>query len=257
LPAGSGDSFVDDDESVFESDIERLAASGVTRGCNPPTNDRFCPDDPVTRGAMAAFLVRAFGYSDGVGSDAFSDDDSSVFESDIERLAAAGVTVGCNPPDNTLFCPDDPVTRAQMATFLGRALGLTPDTPPPTTSTSIGGSTSTTSDDSTTTTDDDGSTTSTTSGGGGATVDIDARDFVFDPADVIIDAGDTVRVTNSQGSHNIIWVDMEDPGQPTGTGWVESRVFDDSDAGESFDFYCSLHGTAGGAGMAGSVTVNP
>ena len=33
----------------------------------PPVNDNFCPDDPVTRGQMAAFLVRAFGYSVGGG----------------------------------------------------------------------------------------------------------------------------------------------------------------------------------------------
>ncbi|MDH4307732.1 MAG: S-layer homology domain-containing protein [Acidimicrobiia bacterium] len=36
-----------------------LAAAGVTRGCNPPVNDRFCPAEPVTRGQMAAFLHRA------------------------------------------------------------------------------------------------------------------------------------------------------------------------------------------------------
>ena len=37
---------------------EALAAAGVTRGCNPPVNDRFCPADLVTRGQMAAFLYR-------------------------------------------------------------------------------------------------------------------------------------------------------------------------------------------------------
>ena len=45
--------------SVFVGDIEGVAAAGVTRGCNPPGNDRFCPDDFVTRGQMAAFLSRA------------------------------------------------------------------------------------------------------------------------------------------------------------------------------------------------------
>jgi hypothetical protein len=70
---------------------------------------------------MAAFLVRAMGYSD-VGSVDFVDDNGSVFESDIERLAEAGVTRGCNPPTNDQFCPDEPVTRGQMAAFLHRAL---------------------------------------------------------------------------------------------------------------------------------------
>jgi hypothetical protein len=41
----------------------------------------------------------------------------------IEALRAAGITGGCSaaPP---LYCPDDPVTRGQMAVFLSRALGL-------------------------------------------------------------------------------------------------------------------------------------
>ena len=121
--------FVDDDGSVFEADIGRLAASGITKGCNPPTNDRFCPDQPVTRGQMAAFLARAFQLPDGDGS--FVDDDGSVFEADIERLAASGITKGCNPPTNDRFCPDQPVTRAEMATFLGRGLHLDPLIPPP------------------------------------------------------------------------------------------------------------------------------
>lgn len=51
--------FTDDNGHVFESDIDWLANSGITKGCNPPQNDRFCPDDFVTRGQMAAFLHRA------------------------------------------------------------------------------------------------------------------------------------------------------------------------------------------------------
>ncbi len=115
--------FVDDDDSVFEADIERLAAAGITRGCNPPANDRFCPDAKVTRAQMAAFLVRALGYTDNGGGDLFVDDDDSIFEADIDRLGTAGVTKGCNPPTNDRFCPNDFVTRGQMAAFLNRALG--------------------------------------------------------------------------------------------------------------------------------------
>jgi hypothetical protein len=53
-------------------------------------------------------------------SDTFNDDDGSIFEADIEWLAGAGVTSGCNPPDNTSFCPDAGVTRGQMAAFMRR-----------------------------------------------------------------------------------------------------------------------------------------
>jgi len=112
--------FVDDDASVFEADIEKLAAAGITAGCNPPANDRYCPNDPVTRGQMAAFLTRALHLTD-PGTTDFVDDDASIFETDIEKLAAAGITAGCNPPANDRYCPNDPVTRGQMAAFLHRA----------------------------------------------------------------------------------------------------------------------------------------
>jgi hypothetical protein len=119
---GGGNRFVDDDGTVFESAIDKLAAAGVTQGCNPPVNDRFCPERRVTRGEMAAFVVRAMGYVDDGGGNRFVDDDDSVFESAIDKLAAAGVTQGCNPPVNDRFCPDDTVTRGQLAAFLNRAL---------------------------------------------------------------------------------------------------------------------------------------
>jgi len=67
---------------------------------------------------MAAFLVRAFGYADAGGSDLFVDDDTSIFENDIDKLGTAGVTRGCNPPANDRFCPSDKVLRDQMASFL-------------------------------------------------------------------------------------------------------------------------------------------
>ena len=44
--------------NTFHSDIEWLAASGVTKGCNPPANTQFCPKDTVTRETLAAFLRR-------------------------------------------------------------------------------------------------------------------------------------------------------------------------------------------------------
>ena len=146
------DWFIDDNGHLFENDINRLAAAGITRGCNPPANDKYCPDGSVTRGAMAAFLVRAFGYSDGAGADLFDDDDGSTFENDIDRLGTAGVTKGCNPPTNTKYCPGDDVKRDQMATFLARALGLKPITPSTTTTTSTTTTSTTTTSTTTTTT---------------------------------------------------------------------------------------------------------
>jgi hypothetical protein len=115
--------FCDDDASVFEDDIETIARAGITQGCNPPANDRFCPDEPITRGAIAAFLTRALSLPDGYEVD-FDDVGGSIFADQIVRLAGADIARGCNPPANSLFCPDSFVTRGQMAAFLTRALDL-------------------------------------------------------------------------------------------------------------------------------------
>src|SRR5690606_27257983 len=77
-------------------------------------------------------------------ADYFSDDADSVFQADINALAESGITRGCNPPDNDLFCPRDEVKRDQMASFLARALGLSPIVPPPPETTTTTSTTSTT-----------------------------------------------------------------------------------------------------------------
>lgn len=55
----------------------------------------------------------------------FSDDDDSVHEANIDKIHAQGITVGCNPPFNDMFCPDRNITRGEMAAFIARALDLT------------------------------------------------------------------------------------------------------------------------------------
>jgi subtilisin family serine protease len=125
-----GGSFTDDDGNVHEGTIEAIAAAGITLGCNPPVNDRYCPEVAVTRGQMAAFLVRGLELSDDGGGSGFVDVGDSVFAEDIARLAAAGITLGCNPPVNDRYCPEDPVRRDEMASFLSRGLDLAPITPP-------------------------------------------------------------------------------------------------------------------------------
>ncbi len=124
-----GGTFGDDDGSVHEASIEAIADVGITLGCNPPVNDLYCPNSSVTREQMATFLVRALSLAPASGS--FTDTAGSVHEANIGALAAAGITLGCNPPANDLYCPDKSVTRAQMATFLTRALNLDPVQPPP------------------------------------------------------------------------------------------------------------------------------
>jgi len=52
------------DSNVFHADISWLADSGVTKGCNPPANDKFCPSNAVTREQMSAFMRRLAQYLD-------------------------------------------------------------------------------------------------------------------------------------------------------------------------------------------------
>ena len=123
LPRPDGLVFEDAKASEFAADIAAVAAAGISLGCDPPENRRFCPDEPVSRGQMAALLTRALDLDSG-DADTFVDDDASVFQADIEAIVAAGITRGCNPPLDDRFCPGRRVTRAEMAAFLVRALDL-------------------------------------------------------------------------------------------------------------------------------------
>jgi hypothetical protein len=123
LPSDGVDYFVDDNGHTLEGGINKLAASEITRGCNPPDNDRFCPESGLTRAQFAAFIARGMEL-DPTTTDHFVDDNGHVLEASINRIAEAGITVGCNPPANDRFCPDQRITREQIATLLTRALGL-------------------------------------------------------------------------------------------------------------------------------------
>ena len=57
--AEGGESFDDTIGHTFEREAAVLRGLGITHGCNPPENDEFCPDRPITRGEAAAFIYRA------------------------------------------------------------------------------------------------------------------------------------------------------------------------------------------------------
>ena len=96
---------------------------GVTAGCATGPA-RYCPDDSVTRAQMATFLTRAFGLESSPPF-GFVDIEGNTHTESIDALAAAGVTAGC-ATGPARYCPDDSVTRAQMATFLTRAITTGP-----------------------------------------------------------------------------------------------------------------------------------
>ena len=105
---------------------EQLADLEITAGCatNPP---QYCPNQSVTRAQMATFLVRAFQLPPAETPAGFADTEGNTHTANIDVLAAAGITVGCDT-DPLRYCPNQPVTRAQMATFLNRALKHQPPT---------------------------------------------------------------------------------------------------------------------------------
>ncbi|PKN90839.1 MAG: hypothetical protein CVU44_22460 [Chloroflexi bacterium HGW-Chloroflexi-6] len=105
--------------------IEALKKDGITSGCG---NGNYCPDIPVTRGQMAVFLLKAkygSGYAPpalGNGGTGFADVPTEYWAAAwIKQLAAEGVTSGCGSGN---YCPDQSVTRAQMAVFLAKTFGL-------------------------------------------------------------------------------------------------------------------------------------
>ncbi len=112
--------------------IENLARSGVTGGCG---GGNFCPNNPVTRAQMAVFLERgmrgsSFSPPPATGT-RFLDVPANAFAAAfIEQLAADGITGGCGGGN---YCPNNLVTRAQMAVFLLRAANGAGFVPPPAT----------------------------------------------------------------------------------------------------------------------------
>ncbi|MEX0881251.1 MAG: S8 family serine peptidase [Thermoanaerobaculia bacterium] len=105
---------------AFHDFVNTLSRNWLTNGCG---EGNFCPDAPVTRAQMAVFLLRAehgIIYTPPFCTGIFLDTPCpGPFTDWIEQLAAEGVTSGCG---NGNYCPDNAVTRAQMAVFLLRTL---------------------------------------------------------------------------------------------------------------------------------------
>jgi plastocyanin len=237
LPAAGEDFFPDDAGNTHEDNINRVAAAGITLGFDDGT---FGPTLLVSRAQMASFLARAMGL-DPVPGDRF-DDVSGVHEGNINAIAEEGVTLGCDEA-GTLFCPDDSVRRDQMASFLGRALGLEP-TPPPGTSSTSSSSTSSSSSSSS-------SSTSTTMG-----------EPVVISIEAIVDFGETTVPVGTEvvweNNHNVNHSSTSGTPPNNLSGIWNSGILN---AGEdfsrtfntvgSFDYFCTVHDDL----MTGTITV--
>ncbi|MCY4495323.1 MAG: S-layer homology domain-containing protein, partial [Acidimicrobiaceae bacterium] len=106
------------DSTVF-NDVGCIYTLRVTTGTSPTT---YSPQNPVTRAQMASFLARLYqelnNQAAPVVNTPFNDIAESPTHADnIARVYGLGITTGTS---DTTYSPQDPVTRAQMASFLAR-----------------------------------------------------------------------------------------------------------------------------------------
>ena len=113
--------------AYYAAAVTWAVGNGITDGIS---ETEFGPDSTVTRAQAVTFLYRAFGNAksgqDGshglnIASIIFDDVDNDAY---YVRAVYWAVTKGItNGTSDTTFSPDDPVTYAQMLTFLARAKG--------------------------------------------------------------------------------------------------------------------------------------
>ncbi len=243
LPASTTNWFPDDDGSTHEANINAIADAAITLGLADGT---FNPNGFVRRDQMASFLARGIPGLDVATMDYFTDDDGNIHEGPINQMAENAISLGCNA-DGTEYCPDDNVKRDQMASFLGRALGLDQivPPPPPTTTTS---STTTTTGGSTTST---GGTTTTTMAAQTFTVFVNDS-LTFAPSSLTISAGDSVSFSKTgTGNHNVAFTSgiSESSGDPTTSPFTYLVTFPTPG---TYTYICDIHV---GVGMTGTITV--
>lgn len=228
LPASTTDWFPDDNGSVHEPNINAIADAGISLG---RTDGTYGPNEAVLRGQMASFLARAFPGLDAPTMDYFTDDDGITHEDAINTVAENGITFGCDQ-SGTLYCPYDAVRRDQMATFLGRALGLDEIIPPPTTTTT---------------------TTTTTQASQTFTVSLLDNPLSFSPSSRSISTGDSILFSKqTSGFHNVRFISgsTETSGNPTVDTFTWKITFDSPG---TYTYVCDIHELNG---MTGTITVS-
>lgn len=122
LPDDPPDAFTDDEDAAYaahELNINRLAAVDIVAGRSETT---YAPREPVTRGQMATFIVRAHRYVTGATlplERSWFHDRDPVHGGNVDRAAGAGIATGF--PNGT-FRHGAAVRRDQMASFLVRTV---------------------------------------------------------------------------------------------------------------------------------------
>jgi hypothetical protein len=128
-PAATGKVFGDVPITYWAAAwIEQLAAEKITVGCSAIPK-LYCPESTVNRAEIATFILRVekgYDYSPPAATGVFADVPFNHWAAPmIEQLAREGYTIGCSLTPK-LYCPANNVIRAEIATFLVRAYGMTP-----------------------------------------------------------------------------------------------------------------------------------
>src|SRR5262249_5940079 len=111
--------------SSLRSGVDKTVAAGLFSGCS---TTRFCPDTAITRGRLAALIVKAR-HLTATGAGRYKDvPKTHKYAVAIERLRTAGLAITCG---SNLFCPDRKITRQETAAFLARVMARPRVVPPP------------------------------------------------------------------------------------------------------------------------------
>ncbi|MCM3733443.1 S-layer homology domain-containing protein [Fictibacillus nanhaiensis] len=101
------------DKAWYRDAVAAVLEHGIMNGIG---NGKFAPEANLTRGQLAAIVVRAYGFEGAEGSEqSFSDIKGHMFEEEISILASLGLVNGVGAGK---FAPDANVTRAQMAQII-------------------------------------------------------------------------------------------------------------------------------------------
>lgn len=106
-------------QTSYTGHIEAIRAAGISNGCG---NNNFCPNRLVTRQEMAVFMARALGLPPIAGNHFTDVAQGTSYTGYIYAISAAGITTGCG--NATKYCPNDLVSRMQMASFMARGFNL-------------------------------------------------------------------------------------------------------------------------------------
>ena len=118
-PASAAAFFEDTTGTTYDGAVRALAEEGVVQGC---AEGQFCPGYLLTRGHLATMVADAAGVP-ASETDHFVDDDGDFHEQNLNALAAAGYVSGCADGE---ACPNERITRAEVAAIVAEAFALPP-----------------------------------------------------------------------------------------------------------------------------------